>query len=178
MHAWYVTLHPNGNMGVFRFQCVWTCLLALVLLRVPAWLLPCAFHWTSYLCSPSGLCATLAAMANARERERERDRDVISIYLHSAVSRRRRRRTATGDRWARAKHRSRTGMVGGRGRNQARAAPPPLPPPHPAPTRHPPRLLPPAAGRTRERAGAGARAPGSRGPVAGPGHGWRAGPRS
>ena len=48
------------------------CLLAPVLLRVPAWLLPCAFHWTSYLCSPSGLCATLAAMANAR--------DVISIY--------------------------------------------------------------------------------------------------
>ena len=29
--------------------------------------------WTSYICSPSGLCATLAAMADAR--------DVISIYL-------------------------------------------------------------------------------------------------
>ena len=48
-------------------------LLALVLLRVPAWLCPCAFHWTAYKCSPSGLCATLAAMANAR--------DVISICL-------------------------------------------------------------------------------------------------
>ena len=54
------------------------CLLALVLLRVPAWLLPCAFHWTSYLCSPAGLCATLAAVANAR--------DVISIYLSPGMS--------------------------------------------------------------------------------------------
>ena len=35
-------------------------------------MLPCAFQWT-YMCSPSGLCATLAAMADAR--------DVISIYL-------------------------------------------------------------------------------------------------
>ena len=48
------------------------CLLALVLLRVPAWLCPGAFHWTSCMCSPSGLCATLAAMANARD---------MSIYL-------------------------------------------------------------------------------------------------
>ena len=47
---------------------------SLVLLRVPAWLSPCVFHWISYMSSPSGLCATLAAMANAREG--------ISIYLY------------------------------------------------------------------------------------------------
>ena len=35
--------------------------------------LPHQNTWISYMCSPSGLCATLAAMANAR--------DVISIYL-------------------------------------------------------------------------------------------------
>ena len=40
---------------------------------MPAWLCPCAFHWTSYMCSPSGLRATLAARACAR--------DVMRIYL-------------------------------------------------------------------------------------------------
>ena len=50
-------------------------MLALVLLRVPAWTVSLCILWTSYICSPSGLCATLAAMANAR--------DVISIYLPS-----------------------------------------------------------------------------------------------
>ena len=51
------------------------CLLALVLLRVPAWTVSLCILWTFYMCSPSGLCATLAAMANAR--------DVISICLSS-----------------------------------------------------------------------------------------------
>ena len=61
--------------ALFASSACGPCLLALILLRVPAWLLPCAFHWTSYMCPPFGLCAPLAAMANAR--------DVISIYLSS-----------------------------------------------------------------------------------------------
>ena len=72
--VWYVTLHQ----GRFASSVCGPCLLALVLLCVPAWLCPCAFHWTSYMCSPSGLCATLAAMANARERERERSTHLSS----------------------------------------------------------------------------------------------------
>ena len=114
MHAWYVTLHPGGLIGLSFFVLMtlfhlWDlpgdvlaapesasgldrcnlslslsralfassacrpCLLALVLLRVPAWTVSMCILWTSYICSPSGLCATLAAMADAR--------DVISIYL-------------------------------------------------------------------------------------------------
>ena len=55
------------------------CLLALVLLRVPAWTVSLCILWTSYMRSPSGFCATLAAMANAR--------DVISIYHNGSVLR-------------------------------------------------------------------------------------------
>ena len=73
------------------------CWLPPVLLRVPAWLCPCAFHWTSYMYSPSGLGATLAAMARLHLFQpvwltvwllpitsivlRVNGRDVISTYL-------------------------------------------------------------------------------------------------
>ena len=88
-----------SSRALFASSACGPCLLALVLLRVPAWTLSLCILWTLYICSPSGLCATLAAMANAR--------DVISIYLspapgfsfwHPAASQARELRTE-GSRW-------------------------------------------------------------------------------
>ena len=72
--------HALGNSGGLdvRTSACGPCLLALVLLRVPAWTVSLCILWTSYMCSPSGLCATWAAMANAR--------DVISIYLSGGLA--------------------------------------------------------------------------------------------
>ena len=56
-----------SSRALFASNVCGPCLLALVLLRLPAWLCPCAFLWPSYMRSPSGLWATLAAMANARD---------------------------------------------------------------------------------------------------------------
>ena len=61
-----------SSRALFASSACGPCLLALVLLRVPAWTVSLCILWTSYMSSPSGLCATLAAMVSAR--------DVISIY--------------------------------------------------------------------------------------------------